>query len=112
MCVFPFCSFLATRGVHFAANFSKFLFLLGFLKFTRIQERAAERESDCAKECYICPARKEARVVKPGAGASVITLVKRFGTYTPDDPTSLRLESDFTLFPVFMYHLRRSEFLQ
>eukprot|EP00668_Euglena_longa_P015385 GGOE01019460.1.p1 GENE.GGOE01019460.1~~GGOE01019460.1.p1 ORF type:complete len:757 (+),score=202.90 GGOE01019460.1:195-2273(+) len=43
---------------------------------------------------------------------SVITLVKRFGTYTPDDPTSLRLESEFTLFPVFMYHLRRSGFLQ
>lgn len=43
---------------------------------------------------------------------SVITLVRKFGTFTPDDPSSLRLESDFTLFPVFMYHLRRSEFLQ
>jgi len=43
---------------------------------------------------------------------SVITLVKKFGTYAADDPSSLRLEADFSLFPVFMYHLRRSEFLQ
>lgn len=43
---------------------------------------------------------------------NVIHLVRHFGTYTPEDPSSLRLSSDFTLFPIFMYHLRRSEFLQ
>uniref|UniRef100_A0A7S4LHS2 Protein transport protein SEC23 n=1 Tax=Eutreptiella gymnastica TaxID=73025 RepID=A0A7S4LHS2_9EUGL len=43
---------------------------------------------------------------------TVINLVRHFGKYQPDEPASLRLESDFTLFPIFMYHLRRSEFLQ
>uniref|UniRef100_A0A7S1NFL3 Protein transport protein SEC23 n=1 Tax=Eutreptiella gymnastica TaxID=73025 RepID=A0A7S1NFL3_9EUGL len=43
---------------------------------------------------------------------NVIHLVRHFGTYTPNDPSSLKLSSDFTLFPIFMYHLRRSEFLQ
>eukprot|EP01012_Entosiphon_sulcatum_P020555 TRINITY_DN2548_c0_g1_i3.p1 TRINITY_DN2548_c0_g1~~TRINITY_DN2548_c0_g1_i3.p1 ORF type:complete len:781 (+),score=124.06 TRINITY_DN2548_c0_g1_i3:78-2420(+) len=42
----------------------------------------------------------------------VIRLVRRFGTYTPGDPNSLRLAADFSFFPVFVYHLRRSEFLQ
>eukprot|EP01004_Peranema_trichophorum_P008065 NODE_682_length_2465_cov_110.964560_g586_i0.p1 GENE.NODE_682_length_2465_cov_110.964560_g586_i0~~NODE_682_length_2465_cov_110.964560_g586_i0.p1 ORF type:complete len:754 (-),score=140.25 NODE_682_length_2465_cov_110.964560_g586_i0:145-2406(-) len=43
---------------------------------------------------------------------TVINLVKRFGTYQPNDPSSLRLSQDFSLFPGFMYHLRRSEYIQ
>eukprot|EP01006_Ploeotia_vitrea_P019258 TRINITY_DN51429_c0_g1_i1.p1 TRINITY_DN51429_c0_g1~~TRINITY_DN51429_c0_g1_i1.p1 ORF type:complete len:836 (-),score=128.17 TRINITY_DN51429_c0_g1_i1:867-3374(-) len=43
---------------------------------------------------------------------ATIKLVGKFGTFTPDQPDSLKLSPDFALFPVFMFHLRRSEFLQ
>ena len=42
---------------------------------------------------------------------SLIKFVKKFATYQPNDPDSLRLPPQYTLFPQFMYHLRRSEFL-
>eukprot|EP01012_Entosiphon_sulcatum_P004293 TRINITY_DN11632_c0_g1_i2.p1 TRINITY_DN11632_c0_g1~~TRINITY_DN11632_c0_g1_i2.p1 ORF type:complete len:713 (-),score=115.79 TRINITY_DN11632_c0_g1_i2:3043-5181(-) len=42
----------------------------------------------------------------------LIRLVAKFAEYTKDDPTSLRLSSQFSLFPQFVFHLRRSEFLQ
>lgn len=36
----------------------------------------------------------------------------KFGEYSKDDPNSFRLSQNFSLFPQFMYHLRRSQFLQ
>lgn len=42
----------------------------------------------------------------------LIRLVSKFSTYTPNDPSSLRLAECFTLFPQFMFHLRRSQFVQ
>lgn len=37
---------------------------------------------------------------------------QKFGEYSKDDPNSFRLSQNFSLFPQFMYHLRRSQFLQ
>ena len=42
----------------------------------------------------------------------LIRLCSRFAEYRKDDPTSFRLERNFTLYPQFMFHLRRSQFLQ
>jgi protein transport protein SEC23 len=43
---------------------------------------------------------------------SLIRLVQRFAEYHKDDPNSLRLSEKFSLYPQFMFHLRRSQFLQ
>jgi protein transport protein SEC23 len=37
---------------------------------------------------------------------------QKFGDYQKDDPNSFRLPENFSLYPQFMYHLRRSQFLQ
>eukprot|EP00755_Sulcionema_specki_P011609 Sspe_Gene.49415::Locus_26628_Transcript_1_2_Confidence_0.500_Length_2602::g.49415::m.49415/K14006/SEC23; protein transport protein SEC23 len=41
-----------------------------------------------------------------------IRFVRKFADFRPNDPNSLRLAQQYTLFPQFMFHLRRSEFLQ
>eukprot|EP00529_Nitzschia_sp_RCC80_P018280 CAMPEP_0113499964 /NCGR_PEP_ID=MMETSP0014_2-20120614/32043_1 /TAXON_ID=2857 /ORGANISM="Nitzschia sp." /LENGTH=815 /DNA_ID=CAMNT_0000394203 /DNA_START=1 /DNA_END=2448 /DNA_ORIENTATION=- /assembly_acc=CAM_ASM_000159 len=43
---------------------------------------------------------------------SLIRLCSKFAEYNPDDPQSFRLSAEFSLFPQFMFHLRRSQFLQ
>ncbi len=43
---------------------------------------------------------------------SLIRLCAKFADYTPDDPNSFRLSPEFGLFPQFLFHLRRSQFLQ
>ncbi|XP_063221948.1 protein transport protein Sec23A isoform X3 [Bacillus rossius redtenbacheri] len=42
----------------------------------------------------------------------LIRLCQKFGEYGKDDPNSFRLPENFSLYPQFMYHLRRSQFLQ
>jgi len=42
----------------------------------------------------------------------LIRLVAKFGEYRKDDPASFRLSPNFSLYPQFMFHLRRSHFLQ
>eukprot|EP00919_Chromeraceae_sp_WS-2016_P047695 GHVR01113017.1.p1 GENE.GHVR01113017.1~~GHVR01113017.1.p1 ORF type:complete len:760 (+),score=146.04 GHVR01113017.1:67-2346(+) len=42
----------------------------------------------------------------------LIRLVSRFADYRKDHPSSFHLSSEFGLYPQFMYHLRRSHFLQ
>lgn len=42
----------------------------------------------------------------------LIRLCSRFADYRKDDPSSFRLDKNFTLYPQFMFHLRRSQFLQ
>ncbi|XP_060534163.1 protein transport protein Sec23A isoform X1 [Cylas formicarius] len=42
----------------------------------------------------------------------LIRLCQKFGEYNKDDPASFRLSENFSLYPQFMYHLRRSQFLQ
>eukprot|EP01027_Heterolobosea_sp_BB2_P019598 GEZU01027552.1.p1 GENE.GEZU01027552.1~~GEZU01027552.1.p1 ORF type:complete len:670 (-),score=209.29 GEZU01027552.1:37-2046(-) len=42
----------------------------------------------------------------------LIRLVAKFGDYQKNEPNSLRLASNFSLYPQFMFHLRRSQFLQ
>ncbi|QIW98260.1 hypothetical protein AMS68_003778 [Peltaster fructicola] len=42
----------------------------------------------------------------------LIRLCARFAEYRKDDSSSFRLEKNFTLYPQFMFHLRRSQFLQ
>lgn len=42
----------------------------------------------------------------------LIKLVARFGEYKREDPSSYRLPKEFQLYPQFMYHLRRSQYMQ
>jgi len=42
----------------------------------------------------------------------LIRLVAKFADYTKDDPSSFQLSPSFSLYPQFMFHLRRSHFLQ
>lgn len=42
----------------------------------------------------------------------LIKLMSQFADYRKDDPSSFRLSAEFSIFPQFMYHLRRSNFLQ
>merc|ERR1712151_1008960 len=41
-----------------------------------------------------------------------IRLVSKFADYRKDDPSSFNLSQEVSIFPQFMYHLRRSNFLQ
>ena len=43
---------------------------------------------------------------------SLIRLCAKFADYNVDDPNSFRLSPEFSLYPQFMFHLRRSQFLQ
>ncbi|EDV19484.1 uncharacterized protein TRIADDRAFT_51161 [Trichoplax adhaerens] len=43
---------------------------------------------------------------------TLIRVCQKFGLYNKDDPTSFQLQENFTLYPQFMFHLRRSPFLQ
>jgi len=43
---------------------------------------------------------------------SLIRLCAKFADFVPDDPNSFRLSPEFSLFPQFLFHLRRSQFLQ
>ncbi|CAN4120872.1 unnamed protein product [Withania somnifera] len=43
---------------------------------------------------------------------SLIRLCSKFGDYRKDDPASFTLNPCFSLLPQFMFHLRRSQFLQ
>ncbi|XP_077249912.1 protein transport protein SEC23 E-like [Tasmannia lanceolata] len=43
---------------------------------------------------------------------SLIRLCSRFGDYRKDDPTSFTLNPSFSIFPQFMFNLRRSQFVQ
>ena len=40
----------------------------------------------------------------------LIRLVQKFAFYTKNDPNSFRLSNEFSYFPQFMFHLRRSIF--
>jgi len=42
----------------------------------------------------------------------LIRLCQKFGEFNKDDPNSFRFAEQFTLYPQFMFHLRRSQFLQ
>ncbi|PKA49667.1 hypothetical protein AXF42_Ash004208 [Apostasia shenzhenica] len=43
---------------------------------------------------------------------SLIRLCSRFGDYRKDDPSSFTINPNFSIFPQFMFNLRRSQFLQ
>jgi protein transport protein SEC23 len=43
---------------------------------------------------------------------SLIRLCSKFAEYQKDDPSSFRLSPTFSLFPQFMFNLRRSQFMQ
>merc|ERR1712054_622860 len=42
----------------------------------------------------------------------LIRLMAKFADYRNDDPASFRLSPQFSIYPQFMFHLRRSQFLQ
>lgn len=43
---------------------------------------------------------------------SLIRLIAKFADYRPNDPNSLKLSNEFNFYPQFMFHLRRSQFLE
>jgi len=43
---------------------------------------------------------------------NLIRVCQKFGEYVKEDPSSFRIGDQFSLFPQFMFHLRRSQFLQ
>jgi len=43
---------------------------------------------------------------------SLIRLCSKFADYRLDDPSTFRLGAEFSVYPQFMFHLRRSQFLQ
>jgi len=43
---------------------------------------------------------------------SLIRLCGKFATFRKDDPSSFRLPPEFSIYPQFLFHLRRSKFLQ
>eukprot|EP01038_Epipyxis_sp_PR26KG_P004705 gene4705-6605_t len=43
---------------------------------------------------------------------SLIRLAAKFAMYRKDDPSSFKLPAEFSIYPQFMFHLRRSKFLQ
>ncbi|CAF1987783.1 hypothetical protein Bca4012_077759 [Brassica carinata] len=57
-----------------------------------------------AEECY-------ARDVIRWLDDSLIRFASRFGDYIQEDPSSFRLTPNFSLYPQFMFYLRRSQFL-
>ena len=42
----------------------------------------------------------------------LIKAVSKFAEYKKDDPQSFKLSREFSLYPHFMFYLRRSQFLQ
>jgi protein transport protein SEC23 len=42
----------------------------------------------------------------------LIRLCQKFADYRKEDPVSFRLSDNFSIYPQFMFHLRRSQFLQ
>ncbi|CAG8666309.1 9162_t:CDS:10 [Ambispora leptoticha] len=42
----------------------------------------------------------------------LIRLCQKFADFRKDDPSSFRLSENFSIYPQFMFHLRRSQFLQ
>jgi protein transport protein SEC23 len=43
---------------------------------------------------------------------ALIKMCSKFAEYRKDDPSSFRLAPNFSLYPQFMFHLRRSQFMQ
>ncbi|CAN6303598.1 unnamed protein product [Urochloa humidicola] len=41
----------------------------------------------------------------------LIRFTAKFGNYIPEDPSTFRLSTNFSLYPQFMYYLRRSQFI-
>lgn len=42
----------------------------------------------------------------------LIRLCQKFAAYRKDDPSSFQMTPQFSIYPQFMFHLRRSQFLQ
>ncbi|OVA16238.1 zinc finger protein [Macleaya cordata] len=57
-----------------------------------------------AERCY-------ARDVIRWIDNMLIKFASKFGDYVQEDPSSFRLSSNFSLYPQFMYYLRRSQFI-
>ncbi|XP_040999670.1 protein transport protein SEC23 [Juglans microcarpa x Juglans regia] len=53
----------------------------------------------------------QAREVIRWLDDALIRFASKFGDYVQEDPSSFRLSSNFSLYPQFMYYLRRSQFI-
>lgn len=78
-----------------------------------------DQEAAATMIARIAVHKAEQGMQEEGSGAEVmrwldrllIRLCQRFGEYRKDDPASFRLHPNFSLYPQFMFHLRRSQFL-
>jgi len=50
--------------------------------------------------------------VLPWLDKTLIRVCSKFGNYRKDDPSSFTLANNFSIYPQFMFHLRRSHFFQ
>mmetsp|Transcript_4402 Transcript_4402/g.8480 ORF Transcript_4402/g.8480 Transcript_4402/m.8480 type:complete len:822 (-) Transcript_4402:68-2533(-) len=82
---------------------------IGPIKFSFDQEAAAVLTARLA--VYRSEGEDVADVMR-WIDRSLIRLCNKFADYVPDDPSSFRLIPQFSLFPQFIFHLRRSQFLQ
>jgi protein transport protein SEC23 len=73
------------------------------------QEAAAVLMSRLA--VFRCETDEHAEVMR-WLDRSLIRLAAKFASYKKDDPSSFRLLPEFSMYPQFMFHLRRSKFLQ
>lgn len=73
--------------------------------------------------CLVCNCNHTALVLSNGTkqaefdpirwlDKALIHLCSRFGDYQKDTPSSFNLSSRLSIFPQFMFHLRRSQFVQ
>jgi len=86
----------ATALPHIAASFD--------------QEAAAVLMARMA--CWRAESSEEGADVLRWVDRMLIRLCQKFGEYNKDSPDSFRLPENFSLYPQFMFHLRRSQFLQ
>ncbi|XP_065176879.1 protein transport protein Sec23A-like isoform X2 [Sycon ciliatum] len=84
---------------------------------TMLQQIGSGFDQECAA---VMMARVAVSKAEHGEGPDVLrwldrTLIRmcqKFGQYNKDDPNSFRIENHFSLYPQFVFHLRRSQFLQ
>ncbi|XP_015791364.1 protein transport protein Sec23A [Tetranychus urticae] len=77
---------------------------------------AFDQESACVLLARLACHRAEAESNGPDVlrwlDRNLIRLCQRFGEFRKDSPDSFQLTPNFSMFPQFMFHLRRSQFIQ
>jgi protein transport protein SEC23 len=80
------------------------------LRVTTIARNFAEAGSTCCG--FFRPRSCGSPDVLRWLDRMLIRLCQKFADYRKEDPTSFRLTDNFSIYPQFMFHLRRSQFFQ